>query len=109
MPNGTFLQAPTAPSSTSQSHLTTPQTTDTTPNAMAPPPASQQQVDPSNDAATKFAEAIDEFLGDLERKFRVVSDDVLNKLDDMAERCDRLEAELLMREASGSPTPVKKD
>ncbi|KIW98030.1 uncharacterized protein Z519_01614 [Cladophialophora bantiana CBS 173.52] len=53
-----------------------------------------------NDAATKLAEAIDDFLGDLEKKFKGISDEILTKLDDMAERCDRLEQEMLLRDAS---------
>jgi hypothetical protein len=58
---------------------------------------------PTTDAAAKLAEAIDDFLADLEKKFKGISNEVLNKLDDMAERCDRLEAELLAKEAdSGS-------
>jgi len=56
----------------------------------------------TNDASSALAEAIDDFLGDLERKFRTVSDEILTKLDDMAERCDRIEAELLMRDAAGT-------
>lgn len=56
---------------------------------------------PTTDAAAKLAEAIDDFLGDLEKKFKGISDEVLNKLDDMAERCDRLEAEMLAKEADG--------
>jgi len=60
--------------------------------------------EPQNDAASALAEAIDDFLGDLEKKFKIVSDEILTKLDDMAERCDRLEAELLMRDAAGSAT-----
>ncbi|ERF76478.1 hypothetical protein EPUS_06140 [Endocarpon pusillum Z07020] len=56
----------------------------------------------SNNAATRLSEAIDEFLGDVEQKFKVMNDEILTKLDDMAERCDRLEAELLLREAEGA-------
>jgi hypothetical protein len=89
----------------------------------------------TNDASSALAEAIDEFLGDLERKFKTVSDEILTKresicpldisrilsetaddwgghsssleanvtaVDDMAERCDRIEAELLMRDAAGT-------
>ncbi|KIY03762.1 uncharacterized protein Z520_00453 [Fonsecaea multimorphosa CBS 102226] len=55
-----------------------------------------------NDAATKLAEAIDDFLGDLEKRFKGISDEILTKLDDMAERCDRLEQEMLLRDASGA-------
>ncbi|KAK6381360.1 uncharacterized protein PV06_07409 [Exophiala oligosperma] len=53
-----------------------------------------------NDATAKLTEAIDDFLGDLEKKFKGISDEILTKLDDMAERCDRLEQEILLRDAS---------
>jgi len=46
-----------------------------------------------------LAEAIDDFLGDLEKRFKGISDEVLGRLDDMAERCDRLEQEMLVRDA----------
>lgn len=64
-------------------------------------PASPSNPDVAgpNDAATKLAEAIDDFLGDLEKKFKGISDEILTKLDDMAERCDRLEQEMLLRDA----------
>jgi hypothetical protein len=32
-----------------------------------------------NDATTKLAEAIDDFLGDLDKKFRGISDEILTK------------------------------
>lgn len=32
-----------------------------------------------NEAATKLAEAIDDFLGDLEKKFKGISDEILTK------------------------------
>jgi heat shock factor-binding protein 1 len=54
----------------------------------------------SADASTKLAEAIDDFLGDLEKKFKGISDEILGRLDDMAERCDRLEQEMILRENS---------
>ncbi|KIW64261.1 hypothetical protein PV04_09208 [Phialophora macrospora] len=54
------------------------------------------------EAATKLAAAIDDFLGDLEKKFKGISDEILTKLDDMAERCDRLEQEMLVRETSSN-------
>jgi len=57
-----------------------------------------------NGAPSALAEAIDDFLRDLERKFKTVSDEILTRLDDMAERCDRIEAELLMRDAAGAGT-----
>ncbi|EHY52656.1 hypothetical protein ABEF92_004162 [Exophiala dermatitidis] len=96
-------------------------------------PASPSNPDVAgpNDAATKLAEAIDDFLGDLEKKFKGISDEILTKrefafpgrlpanhyleqekelladmdtygilaVDDMAERCDRLEQEMLLRDA----------
>ncbi|ETI21257.1 hypothetical protein G647_07602 [Cladophialophora carrionii CBS 160.54] len=62
-----------------------------------PPPASSET---GQEATTKLAEAIDDFLGDLEKKFKGISDEILTKLDDMAERCDRLEQEMLVRETS---------
>ncbi|KAL2438574.1 hypothetical protein ABEF95_012344 [Exophiala dermatitidis] len=44
-------------------------------------PASQSNPDVAgpNDAATKLAEAIDDFLGDLEKKFKGISDEILTK------------------------------
>jgi hypothetical protein len=33
----------------------------------------------TNDASSALAEAIDDFLGDLERKFKTVSDEILTK------------------------------
>ncbi|KAJ9602919.1 hypothetical protein H2200_012699 [Cladophialophora chaetospira] len=106
MPNGTFFQAapsssPTPssmsnpplsshPHTTHQSHHTSHLNTNTTPS------------ESGQEAATKLAEAIDDFLGDLEKKFKGISDEILTKLDDMAERCDRLEQEMLVRETSGS-------
>jgi BMFP domain-containing protein YqiC len=52
------------------------------------------------DAQTKLAEAIDDFLGDLEKKFKGISDEILTRLDDMAERCDRLEQEMMLKDAT---------
>lgn len=34
---------------------------------------------PSSEAASKLAEAIDDFLGDVERKFKSISDEILTK------------------------------
>lgn len=53
-----------------------------------------------NEASAALAEAIDDFLGDLEKKFKGISQEILTKLDDMAERCDRLEQEMLVRETN---------
>jgi len=59
----------------------------------------QTEATSTGDATTKLAEAIDDFLGDLEKRFKGISDEVLGRLDDMAERCDRLEQEMLVRDA----------
>ncbi|KAK5083795.1 hypothetical protein LTS08_003997 [Lithohypha guttulata] len=61
---------------------------------------------PPSEAAAKLAEAIDDFLGDVEKKFKSISDEILTKLDDMAERCDRLEQEMLMRDAGSSKSTL---
>ena len=43
-------------------------------------PGSHEQMDSkSNEAPSALAEAIDDFLGDLERKFKAVSDEILTK------------------------------
>ncbi len=98
MPNGTYFQSAQVPSPT--------------PSSMTSPPLSSHPhtshlhtnstpSESGQEAATKLAEAIDDFLGDLEKKFKGISDEILTKLDDMAERCDRLEQEMLVRETSG--------
>ncbi|KAI1624885.1 hypothetical protein EDD37DRAFT_608355 [Exophiala viscosa] len=90
MPNGTYFQAaptPIPPPDSTRPGLARNATTFT--DLAAP-----------NDATTKLTEAIDDFLGDLEKKFKGISDEILTKLDDMAERCDRLEQEMLLRDAS---------
>lgn len=56
----------------------------------------------AQEASAKLAEAIDDFLGDLDKKFKNISDEILTRLDDMAERCDRLEQEILLRDSSES-------
>ena len=77
--------------------------------SVSPPPGSQVSsssptatttVESSADATSKLAEAIDDFLGDLEKKFKGISDEILTRLDDMAERCDRLEQEMLLRDTA---------
>jgi len=93
-------QGPTSPplssyhsqSTFQQQHIPSSQITTTNSSATETAP---------NEASTKLAEAIDDFLGDLETKFKGISDEILTKLDDMAERCDRLEQEMLVRETSG--------
>ncbi len=79
-------------------------------SASSPPPAPSHvssssagataAAESSADATSKLAEAIDDFLGDLETKFKGISDEILTRLDDMAERCDRLEQEMLLREST---------
>ncbi|KAK5060053.1 hypothetical protein LTR84_009937 [Exophiala bonariae] len=81
-----------------------PLTTTNTASTIRGPNSSRPNADATtgsgpNEAATKLAEAIDDFLGDLEKKFKGISDEILTKLDDMAERCDRLEQEMLMKDA----------
>jgi hypothetical protein len=61
MPVGTFFQ--TAPSS------------DIATTATAPTPSASG----SNNAATQLSEAIDEFLADVESKFKVMNDEVMTK------------------------------
>ncbi|KIV92917.1 hypothetical protein PV10_04176 [Exophiala mesophila] len=89
IPSSSPSPTPKAPSSDSGS---SPSSKNTKPTAMDNPGA--------NEAAGRLAEAIDDFLGDIEKKFKGISDEILTKLDDMAERCDRLEQEMLLREAS---------
>ncbi|KIX08266.1 uncharacterized protein Z518_02922 [Rhinocladiella mackenziei CBS 650.93] len=106
MPNGTFFQSASTPppqmtpSSPPLSH------TSSTVKATTTTATSSDLISP-NDAATKLAEAIDDFLGNLEKKFKGISDEILTKLDDMAERCDRLEQEMLLRDASALETVRK--
>ena len=61
----------------------------------------------STEANSKLAEAIDDFLGDLEKKFKGISDEILTRLDDMAERCDRLEQEMVLKETSAAEGSTK--
>jgi hypothetical protein len=70
MPNGTFFQ-------TTYSFHSRPQPAQTT-----QPNSEIEQMDnkpTTNDASSALAEAIDDFLGDLERKFKTVSDEILTK------------------------------
>lgn len=62
MPVGTFFQ--TVPSSDATSGNTVPPSPSTTRNS---------------NAATQLSEAIDEFLGDAEQKFKVMNDEILTK------------------------------
>ncbi|ETN41986.1 uncharacterized protein HMPREF1541_03925 [Cyphellophora europaea CBS 101466] len=81
-------------------------------SATSPPPQEQlqantsAQLDPTTqststaqEASHRLAEAIDDFLGDLDKKFSNISNEILTRLDDMAERCDRLEQEILLRDS----------
>jgi hypothetical protein len=101
MPNGTYFQSSPTPPPLPSGFATSPPLsahhTHPTHAAAAPAPSETGQ-----EAATKLAEAIDDFLGDLEKKFKGISDEILTKLDDMAERCDRLEQEMLVRETSSN-------
>lgn len=98
--SGLFLHLTTLPqaamSTTAQPQ---PQPTDppTTSSALEPSTSTTSQ-----EAAHRLAEAIDDFLGDLDKKFSSISNEILTRLDDMAERCDRLEQEMLLREQTNS-------
>ena len=67
-----------------------------------------REISTSADAQSKLAEAIDDFLGDLEKKFKGISDEILTRLDDMAERCDRLEQEMLLKETAAEGSGLGK-
>ena len=69
MPNGTFFQSAPSPPLV---NATRNSTTTTLPQSAA---AAESSSDPS----TNLAEAIDDFLGDLEKKFRGISDEILTK------------------------------
>ena len=102
MPNGTYFQSAKTASPTPSSITSPPLSSH--PHANLHTSHIHTNSTPSEsgqEAATKLAEAIDDFLGDLEKKFKGISDEILTKLDDMAERCDRLEQEMLVRETSG--------
>ena len=84
----------------------------------SPPPASHVSsssatatatAESSADATSKLAEAIDDFLGDLEKRFKGISDEILTRLDDMAERCDRLEQEMLLKDTTVAETSKKEE
>lgn len=98
MPNGTYFQSASLPTPPPPTHPASPPYSSSKTAAVASSSASDYAA--PNDATAKLTEAIDDFLGDLEKKFKGISDEILTKLDDMAERCDRLEQEILLRDAS---------
>ena len=111
MPNGTYFQSAPSPPLSQHSGITSPHLStnahhsqqalsNTSPTKSVA--SASAGAESGQEAATKLAEAIDDFLGDLEKKFKGISDEILTKLDDMAERCDRLEQEMLVRESTGS-------
>jgi len=69
MPNGPFFQSVPTPPQTQSSPP---------PNASADTTATPDAASPT-EAATKLAEAIDDFLGDLEKKFKNIGDEILTK------------------------------
>jgi len=78
MPNGTYFQsAPTPPQTTPASPPLS--HTSASASGTAKPSATSSDLTGPNDAATKLAEAIDDFLGDLEKKFKGISDEILTK------------------------------
>ncbi|KIW11989.1 hypothetical protein PV08_09263 [Exophiala spinifera] len=96
MPNGTFFQSASLPTPPPTQQASPPYSSD---NIAAAVSSASDYAGP-NDATARLTEAIDDFLGDLEKKFKGISDEILTKLDDMAERCDRLEQEILLKDAS---------
>jgi hypothetical protein len=87
MPNGTFFQtAYPFPSQT--------QAQSTQPNTGALLASSSEQMDSKpNDATSALAEAIDNFLGDLERKFKTVSDEILTRRKTIQRIIDMIEVD----------------
>ncbi|KAL6244057.1 hypothetical protein RBB50_008926 [Rhinocladiella similis] len=96
MPNGTYFQSASLPTPPPTQQASEPYSAN---NHIAAVSSASDYAAP-NDATAKLTEAIDDFLGDLEKKFKGISDEILTKLDDMAERCDRLEQDILFRDAS---------
>ncbi|KAJ9652534.1 hypothetical protein H2198_008209 [Neophaeococcomyces mojaviensis] len=47
--------------------------------AQATAASSNMAAAPPSEASTKLAEAIDDFLGDVEKKFKNISDEILSK------------------------------
>lgn len=56
-----------------------PLTTSNTASTIRGPNPDAATASEPNEAATKLAEAIDDFLGDLEKKFKGISDEILTK------------------------------
>jgi hypothetical protein len=55
--------------------------------------SSEQMDNKPNDATSALAEAIDDFLGDLERKFKTVSDEILTRRKVIERIIDMIEAD----------------
>ena len=72
MPNGTYLQSVSVPTPPPTSPPYSTSKTTTAASDFAAP----------NDATSKLTEAIDDFLGDLEKKFKGISDEILTKRTD---------------------------
>ena len=124
MPNGTLFTSQTTPSLSSAATSARPASQSaaiTAPNGASSTSVADESTDATSAAATELSTAIDEFLGDLDKKFKGIGDEILGKcksclsssrfirdrvkrppltsaVDDMAARCDRIEAELLMHE-----------
>ncbi|KAK7905697.1 hypothetical protein LTR67_000421 [Exophiala xenobiotica] len=82
MPNGTYFQSVSAiptPPPTSPPYSSTSKTATATAAAAS---ASASDFAAPNDATSKLTEAIDDFLGDLEKKFKGISDEILTKRTD---------------------------
>lgn len=79
-------------------------TQNTGPNRTSVLPLDSAQTQPPTEAVSKLTDAVDEFIQDIEHKFKNISDEILTKLDDMAERCDRLEQDMLARDLGSNTT-----
>lgn len=86
MPNGTYFQSAPTPPPTSPPLSHTSGSATATAKATTSTSTSTDLAGP-NDAATKLAEAIDDFLGDLEKKFKGISDEILTKREFSSHRC----------------------
>jgi hypothetical protein len=79
--------------------------------SQAPASSSHPQQPPqpaTEEPASHLAEAIDDFLSDLDKRFSSISHEILTRLDDMAERCDRLEGEILLQSNSSGKGNIGK-
>lgn len=82
MPNGTLFTSQTTPSLSSAARSATPASQSaatTAPNGASSTSVNDDSTDATTAAATELSTAIDEFLGDLDKKFRSIGDEILGK------------------------------